>query len=105
MKESDWKQFKKIKENALEAFCEKTLEEVSLVINDKSERSHDRYLHIYRLLRDHDKQLERLFDGQSRSRARMQLIAIRAESLADESLLKELTPEFLEQTDPEKSGW
>ena len=46
-----------------------------------------------------------LFDGHSRSKASMQLIAIRGEALADESLIKDLSEEFREKTDPEKFNW
>ena len=105
VKESDWKIFKKIKETALDSFCENSLNEISDVIGDKSKPAHERYLLSYRLMQNRDKQLALMFDGLSRSKAKLQLISIRGEGLADENLLKELTPEFLEQTDPEKAGW
>jgi hypothetical protein len=46
-----------------------------------------------------------IFDDHSRSNAPMQLTAIRAKGLADESLLAELSDEFREQTDPKRFGW
>jgi hypothetical protein len=46
-----------------------------------------------------------LFDGHSRSKAWIQLIAIRSEGLADEELLSKLSNEMLNETDPEKHGW
>ncbi len=46
-----------------------------------------------------------LFDGHSRTKAWIQLIAIRSEGLADEVLLSKLSDEFRNETDPEKHGW
>ncbi len=68
MKESDWKIFKKIKENR-------------------------------------DKQMALIFDGHSRSKAHLQLLAMRGEGLVDEELLSQLSEEFIEQTDPARLNW
>ncbi len=46
-----------------------------------------------------------LFDGHSRSKAWLQLLAIRGEMLADESLVAKLSEEFRNQTDPIKRVW
>jgi hypothetical protein len=100
MKESDWKIFKKIKDKALDLFCEKALSEFREVINNDNEPLHDRYLRLYEHVMTRDKRMSILFDGHSRSHAWLQLLAIRSEGLADEVLLKELSAEFLEQTDP-----
>ena len=87
MKESDWRLFKQIKEKAIEHFCQR-------VLGDK------RYLLLYKLVQNRDKQMQLLFDVHSRSQAPIQLTAIRSEGLADESLLSKLSDEFLEATDP-----
>jgi len=52
-----------------------------------------------------DKQMALLFDGHSRSKASLQLLAIRGEGLADEDLLKKLSDDFLQQTDPSRVNW
>jgi len=104
MKESDWKTFKIIKEQAIEQFCKNALEEYSEVINNK-ESANNRYLLLYKLVQNRDKQMELLFDHQSRSKAIMQLIAIRGEGLANESLLNKLSEEFLHATDPKAHKW
>lgn len=100
MKERDWKQFKVIKERALERFCSRALEEFETIISDTDEHVHDRYLALYQRVRERDKELARIFDDYSRSKASMQLLMIRAKGLADESLLGELSEEFRRQTDP-----
>ena len=105
IKESDWKIFKKIKENAISLFCERALEEFDEAINRNKNNPHNRYLLLYELVQNRDKQMQLLFDDHSRSKAAIQLIAIRGEKLADESLLSKLSDEFLEATDPEKIKW
>jgi hypothetical protein len=105
MKESDWKIFKQIKEKAVEQFCHQALEEFEEVINNKTEHVHNRYLMLYKLVQNRDKQMQLLFDDHSRSKAPLQLLAIRGEGLADESLLSKLSEEFLKTTDPQLLGW
>ena len=105
MKESDWKIFKQIKEKAVERFCIESLEEFKEVINDQTENAHNRYLLLYKLVENRDKRMQLLFDVHSRSKALVQLIAIRGEGLADETLLSKLSDEFLKRTDPTLHGW
>lgn len=105
MKESDWKVFKKIKEIAIERFCIRALQEFEEVINNKNDHVHNRYLLLYKLVQNRDKQMQLIFDSNSRSKASLQLLAIRGEGLADESLLSKLSEEFLKSTDPIKHNW
>ena len=105
MKESDWKKFKKIKELAIEKYCTLALDESQKVISDQNEHIHNRYLLLYKLLQNRNKHMSLLFDGHSRSKAWIQLIAMRKEGLADETLLSELSEEFFNETDPEKHSW
>ena len=105
MKESDWKIFKQIKQKAIELFCSRALQEFEEVITNKNDSVHDKYSLLYKLVRDRDKQMGRLFDDHSRSKAILQLLAIRAEGLADESLLRELSEESLKFSDPERLKW
>ena len=105
MKESDWKIFKEIKEKAIERFCEISLSEFREILDDEKEHIHNRYLLNFKLVQNRDKQMALLFDGHSRSKATLQLIAIRGEGLADEALIAKLSQEFREHTDPTKRGW
>ena len=105
MKESDWQIFKQIKEKAIQKFCQQALDEFEEVINDEKEHAYNRYLLLYKLVQNRDKRMQLLFDDHSRSKAQIQLIAIRGEDLADESLLSKLSEEFLEATDPKMHGW
>ncbi|MFM2484334.1 hypothetical protein [Celerinatantimonas yamalensis] len=102
MKESDWKTFKIIKKKAIEQFCTRALDEFETVISDTNEPVHNRYLLLYKLVQNRDKEMSFIFDNHSQSNARMQLTMIRANGLADGSLLVELSDEFREQTDPKR---
>ncbi|MBA6339312.1 hypothetical protein H4J57_19180 [Colwellia sp. BRX8-7] len=105
MKESDWKVFTAIKDKAIEQYCTVALEETQEVVSDHKKHVHERYLFLYKLLQNSNKKMALLFDGHSRSKAWIQLIAIRSEGLADEVLLSKLSDEFRDETDPEKHGW
>jgi len=105
MKESDWKVFKQIKEKAIQLFCNNALSEYEEIIKSKSDDSQETYTYLYRLVINRDKQMALLFDEHSRSKATLQLLAIRGENLADEDLLKKLSDEFLQQTDPSRVNW
>lgn len=105
MKESDWKIFKQIKDKAIELFCSRALEEFEEIIKDKEAKPADTYTLLYRIVINRDKQMSLIFDGHSRSKATLQLMAIRGEGLADQELLQKLSSEFLEATDPQKVDW
>ncbi len=105
MTESDWKIFKQIKEKAIESYCRLCLAEFKKIIDDDSLHTHERYLLNYKLVENSDKKMQLLFDGHSRSRAWLQLLAIRGEGLADESLVAKLSAEFQEQTSPVGNKW
>ena len=105
MKESDWKIFKQIKERAIELFCSRALEEFEEVINNKHDHVHNKYLLLYKLVQNRDKQMQLIFDNHSRSKAILQLMAIRGEGLADEALLNKLSEETLNLTDPKRHNW
>ncbi|MCW8930063.1 MAG: hypothetical protein OQL19_07505 [Gammaproteobacteria bacterium] len=105
MKESDWKIFKKIKDKAIEKYCTQSLNEFEEVIKNKKENVHNRYLLLYKLIQNTDKKMSLLFDMHSRSKATLQLLAIRGEGLADEKLLQELSDDFYQKTDPKKYDW
>ncbi|KGK42372.1 hypothetical protein LH51_07540 [Nitrincola sp. A-D6] len=102
MKESDWQKFNVIKEKAIEQFCTQTLNEFEGVIANTGESAHDRYLQLYQLVRNRDKEMAFIFDGHSRSKAPIQLMVIRSHGLADEALLAELSDEFRDQTEPQR---
>lgn len=100
--EADWKVFKKIKQKAVDAFCQQALEDFQAIIDDESVSVHDRYLKLYKKVKNRDKEMTQLFDqGHSRSKAPLQLLSIRSAGLADEKLLEQLSDQLLFRTNPE----
>ena len=102
MNESDWKIFKNIKELAIEKYCSVVLDEARDIVLNDNESSHETYLYLYKILQNRDEHLAVMFDGHSRSKAWLQLIAIRKEGLAEQSLLDKLSEDFRTKTDPTK---
>ncbi|CAA0117716.1 Uncharacterised protein [BD1-7 clade bacterium] len=105
MTESDWKIFKNIRDGAIELFCQNALAEFKEIIDSAGSTNHDRYLVNYKVVNNKNKEMAMLFDGFSRSKASMQLMLIRKEGLADESLLTQLSDGFRAETDPSKFRW
>ena len=100
MKESDWKTFKVIKQQALEEYCRHTLAEAQNIIADSTANAHENYLVLYRHIEKRDKQLCYAFDGHSRSRAPMQLMLLRKMGLVPNVELSKLSAEMQESTKP-----
>ena len=101
--ESDWKKFKKIKEAALERFCGTVLKDISEGINnEENPTNHGKYLYLYKLIENYDKQIALLFNDHSRSKAVIQLMMLRKEDLVQDGEVKELSSELQEHTNPER---
>ena len=96
--ESDWKKFKPLRDTALARLCDLILSEVDSIRTDDALSSHEKYLKVYSLVRDRNKELGQIFDGYSRSRALMQLAMIQARELLEPRELEcfsESTQEYL----------
>lgn len=102
IRESDWKLFTKIKNDAIEQFCKKSFFEFKEILEDESKPAHERYLQHFKAVKNKDKKMSQLFDGHSRSKAWLQMLLVRREGLANENLLSQLSDEFFEKTDPNR---
>ncbi|MEM8641028.1 MAG: peptide ABC transporter substrate-binding protein [Cyanobacteria bacterium P01_G01_bin.54] len=74
--EADWKKFRKLREVALERFCDRTLQEITTIAANDAASSHQRYLKIYDFIQAQDQDLSRAFDAPRRSQMLEQLIAM-----------------------------
>lgn len=72
--EADWKVFKKVRAEALERFSNRILEECESISRDETKTAHERYLALYRHVRERDKEMERIFNDFRRSTALLQLM-------------------------------
>jgi hypothetical protein len=100
--EADWKIFKPVRGQALERFCERVLNEVERIRADAGKSQHARYVEIYQLIKERDKELPQVFDHLRRSTALMQLATFRSLGLiTDEEYVRfspptrEIVDEFL----------
>ena len=81
MTESDWKVFRRLHPIALERFCQRVLSEVARLATDTQKDSHARYLAVYRLIRQRDRELADAFNDPRRSVALRQLACIQSHDL------------------------
>jgi hypothetical protein len=75
--ESDWKLFRKLRDVALDRYCERVLGEVEAIRATSGKSWHQRYLDVFNLLRTRDSDLADAFNAYSRSTAIIQLTLIR----------------------------
>ena len=94
MKESDWKKFVFIKEQALDVLCKRILDQSNDIISDDSKTYHDRYLAIYSHILDSDDKIAAAFNGHSRSRAFTQLMVMRKLGLVPDEALSSLSTDL-----------
>jgi hypothetical protein len=99
IKESDWKRFKSLREIALERFCERILDEISRISSDGSKSKHERYLAVYRLVRERDNGIDAIFDHLRRSTAVQQLCAFRSHDLMTEQELRQFSSELVKSVE------
>ncbi len=98
--ESDWRRFKEIHPRLLELYCSRILHELTVASERPGSSAHERYVKVYKLIEDRDKQLARAFNDFRRSTAIMQMgIMLRMKLLTDEDLRL-----FSEQTQTQVEG-
>jgi hypothetical protein len=89
--EADWKYFRRLRMSALDRFCQRVLADVSELSADSSKNHHERYLAVYRLIRERDTELADAFDNPSRSRALISLARMRSSSLVTDGEFAEFS--------------
>jgi hypothetical protein len=94
IQESDWKVFRRLREPALERYCERVLKDVHRLVHKNGATYHERYLELWKLLRDRDKTIVTVFDAPRRSQAFIQLANIDAEDLLTEDELNQFSDEL-----------
>ena len=93
IRESDWKVLRRVHPLALERFCERVLAEIDCVLRDGAKSHHARYLQIFRIIKQSDGEIARLFDNPRRSHALTMLAGIRSHGLLTEDEFSSLSPE------------
>jgi len=83
IQESDWKVLKKLHEVALNRFCQRALSDIEGIVADTSRTPHQRYIALYEAVQRRDKELAKIFDNPSRSKAFLQIAALRSRHLIE----------------------
>ena len=94
--ESDWKIFRELSAVALDRFCERVLAEIARVSTEQGKSNHERYLTVFRLVHDRNKELAAAFDDSRRSTAVRQLARIQALGLLTDDEMARFGPQTRE---------
>jgi hypothetical protein len=91
--ESDWKIFRRLHQVALERFCRLVIEDVNQTTANCEDNYHERYLEVFRLIKDRDKKMARSFDDMKRSNAFFLLANIMGNQLLTDEEFREFSEE------------
>lgn len=67
--ERDWRLLRSVHRAALDRYCARVLEECATIIQDTKSSSHDRYVRLFRLVKERDENVAAAFDDLRRSTA------------------------------------
>lgn len=95
--EADWRAFGAIKAAALDRLCSAAIARVTEIAADPQRSAHERFLAIHAHTRDAEREIARMFDGHSRSRARLQLMQMVAAGLLTPDDLSRVSATLREQ--------
>jgi hypothetical protein len=88
IKETDWKFLRALHQVALERLCQRILSEANSINARRDKGYHEKYLEIFEVLRQRDKELARAFDGMRRSNAIREIATLRSmDLLTDDEFL------------------
>ena len=93
---SDWKKFKRVRERALERLCTRVLSECLEIIGREG-TAHERYIRMFEIVRDRDREIASLFNVLSRSQADFDLSIMYRRGLVTEEELQTFSQETQER--------
>jgi hypothetical protein len=93
IKEVDWKVFREVQPIALDRFCKRILGEVAGIAADGTKTNHERYLAVFRLIRERDDEIAGAFNDFRRSTAIYQIAQIKRLGLLTEEELARFSDE------------
>ena len=91
--EPDWKVLRRVHPLALERYCERVLAEIARVTDNSAQSTHQRYLDIFKIIEQRDREMAIMFNDPKRSNALTMLARIRAAELLTEDEFSSLSPE------------
>lgn len=91
--ETDWKVFKRVREQALDRFCRKVLEECESISRDETKTAHERYGTLYGHLQDRNREMAAAFDDFRCSTAVLCLIQFQRLGILTDEEIREFSPD------------
>lgn len=91
--EADWKLLRRVHPLALERYCERVLAEIERVTHNSTQSTHQRYLDIFKIVEQRDREMASIFNDPKRSNALTVLARIRSVGLLTEDEFFSLSPE------------
>jgi hypothetical protein len=91
--EAGWKVLRHVHPLALERYCEHVLAEIERVTHNSAQSAHQRYLDIFKIIEQRDREMASTFDDPKRSNALTMLARMRSEGLLMEDEFSSLSPE------------
>jgi hypothetical protein len=98
--ESDWRHFKEVRQKLLDRHCTRTLKQVAAVSQSTQGTAYERYIKVYKLMEERDRQIAHAFNDFRRSTAIRQLSVMRRMKLLtdeDFSVFSEQTRTFVDE--------
>lgn len=86
--ESDWRVLRELRPRVLQRLCERALGEIKDASTAPDENFHERFLAVYKLVHERNEDIARAFDDPRRSRAFLQLAAMKSLGLIAPEELK-----------------
>ena len=96
IRENDWKHFRNLHPILLDRYCKQVLQEVESICLKAETSSHQRYLDLYKLIKQRDRELGNLFNDLRRSTAILQIMLIRKHGLFKEDEFSQFSQEVQE---------
>jgi hypothetical protein len=93
IKELDWKILRRVHPLAVERFCKRVLAEIDRISGEEAKCYHARYLQIFGIIQQGDREIARMFDNPRRSHALATLAQIRSQGLLIRDEFSSLSPE------------
>jgi len=91
--ERDWKYIKKVKEELLAALCKQINGQAMDILKSEANSEHERYVRLYRHVRNSDGIVANCFDDWRRSTLLMKLVALQRHCLLTSDHMQHLSEE------------
>jgi len=91
--EADWKVLRRVHPLALERYCDRVLAEIERVTHNSAQSTHQRYLDIFKIIEERDREMASIFNDPKRSNALTMLARIRSDGLLTQDEFSGLSPE------------